>query len=100
MLGDGSNSSIFDAENRLTAVTNGGVTSSYTYDDSGIRVRKVSGSPTTVFIFKVGWTSRNTTMEFYLHRRPENTFIQMPCELPLSPVHPRLIIILTIFLYE
>ncbi len=47
MTNDGANSLTYDAQNR--AVTAAGAT--YTYDGKGLRVKKVSGSTTTVYIF-------------------------------------------------
>jgi len=39
----------YDAENRLTGISGGGVTASYTYDGDGNRVKAVIGSSTTVY---------------------------------------------------
>jgi RHS repeat-associated protein len=50
MTADGANSTmVFDAENRLVSINNGAAT--YTYDGNSLRVKKVSGSTTTVYIF-------------------------------------------------
>src|SRR5262249_27052540 len=41
----------YDAESRLLSATNGGASGTYTYDGNNLRVKKVSGSTTTVYIF-------------------------------------------------
>jgi RHS repeat-associated protein len=51
MTADGNNTLVYDAENRLLSATNGGASGAYTYDGNGLRVEKVSGSTTTVYIF-------------------------------------------------
>jgi RHS repeat-associated protein len=51
MTNDGSNTLVYDAENRLLSATNGGASGSYSYDGKNIRVEKVSGSTSTVYIF-------------------------------------------------
>jgi len=51
MTGDGVNTLIYDAENRLVSSTNGSTSGSYTYDGRGLRVKRISGSTTTVTIF-------------------------------------------------
>jgi RHS repeat-associated protein len=42
---------VYDAENRVVSATNGGCSGSYTRDGNGLRVEKVCGSTTTVYIF-------------------------------------------------
>ncbi len=55
MLNDGYNTLAYDAEDRLISSTNQTWgTSTYTYDGKGIRVKKVSGGTTTVYIFSGG----------------------------------------------
>ena len=51
MTNDGNNTLVYDAENRLLGATNGGASGTYTYDGNSLRVKKVSGSTTTVYIF-------------------------------------------------
>src|SRR5947208_2002762 len=51
MTNDGSNSLVYDAENRLLSATNGGSSGSYSYNGKNLRVKKGSGSTTTVYIF-------------------------------------------------
>jgi RHS repeat-associated protein len=51
MTNDGFNALIYDAENRTTSATNGGASGTYTYDGNGLRVKKVSGSTTTAYVF-------------------------------------------------
>jgi len=51
MTNDGSNSLVYNAENRLLSATNGSSSGSYTYDAKNLRVKKVSGSTTTVYVF-------------------------------------------------
>jgi RHS repeat-associated protein len=43
--------SVYDAENRVLSATNGGASGTYTYDGKSLRVKKASGSTTTVYIF-------------------------------------------------
>ena len=40
-----------DAENRVVSASNGGSSGTYTFDGNSLRVKKVSGSTTTVYIF-------------------------------------------------
>ncbi len=51
MTNDGNNTLVYDAENRLLSATNGGASGTYTYDGNSLRVKKVSGTTTTVYIF-------------------------------------------------
>ncbi len=51
LTNDGNNTLVYDAENRAVSVTNGGASGTYTYDGNGLRVKKVSGSTTTVYVF-------------------------------------------------
>src|SRR5579883_2214117 len=51
MTNDGINTLVYDAENHLVSATNGGASGTYTYDGNGLRVKKVSGSNNTVYIF-------------------------------------------------
>jgi RHS repeat-associated protein len=51
MTYDGSNTLVYDAENRATSATNQSSAGTYTYDGNGLRVKKVSGSTTTVYVF-------------------------------------------------
>jgi RHS repeat-associated protein len=50
MTNDGSNTLTYDAENHLLTSTGSG-SGTYTYDGNGVRVKKVSGSTTTVYVF-------------------------------------------------
>jgi RHS repeat-associated protein len=50
MTSDGLNTLAYDAENRAVTSTAGGA-STYSYDGNGLRVKKVSGATTTVYIF-------------------------------------------------
>jgi RHS repeat-associated protein len=54
MTNDGMNTLVYDAENHAISATNGGASGTYTYDGAGLRVKKVSGSTTTVTIFSGG----------------------------------------------
>jgi RHS repeat-associated protein len=49
-ISDGLNTLTYDGENRVVTSTAGGA-STYTYDGNGLRVKKVSGTTTTVYIF-------------------------------------------------
>ncbi len=49
MTADGLNSLTYDAENRVVSL-NGGATT-HSYDGNGLRVKKIAGSTTTVYIF-------------------------------------------------
>jgi RHS repeat-associated protein len=51
MTGDGNNTLVYDAENRVLSATNGAASGTYTYDGNGLRVKKVSGGTTTVYVF-------------------------------------------------
>ena len=51
MTNDGSNTLVYDGENRATNATNTGASGTYTYDGRGFRVKKVAGSTTTVYVF-------------------------------------------------
>jgi RHS repeat-associated protein len=51
MTNDGSNTLIYDAENRTTSASNGSASGTYTYDGNSLRVKKVSGSLSTVYVF-------------------------------------------------
>ena len=51
MTNDGSNTVVYDAENRTLSATNGSASGTYTYDGNNLRVKKVSGSTTTVYLF-------------------------------------------------
>src|SRR5579883_1128370 len=51
LTNDGINTLVYDAENHLVSATNGGASGTYTYDGNGLRVKKVSGSNNTVYIF-------------------------------------------------
>ncbi len=51
MTNDGNNTLVYDAENRVLSATNGGASGTYTYDGNSLRVKKASGSTTTVYIF-------------------------------------------------
>lgn len=54
MTNDGVNTLVYDGENRVTSAASGSSSGTYTYDGNGIRVKKVSGSTTTVTIFSGG----------------------------------------------
>jgi RHS repeat-associated protein len=51
MTFDGTNTLVFDAENKAVSATNSSASGTYTFDGNGLRVKKVSGSTTTVYIF-------------------------------------------------
>jgi RHS repeat-associated protein len=51
MTYDGTNTVVYDAENHATSATNQSSAGTYTYDGNAHRVKKVSGSTTTVYIF-------------------------------------------------
>jgi RHS repeat-associated protein len=52
MTNDGLNTMTYNAENRVVTSISGGVTSTYSYDGNGLRVKKQVGSATaTVYIF-------------------------------------------------
>jgi RHS repeat-associated protein len=51
MTNDGQNTLVYDAENRILSATNGGASGSYNYDGNSLRVMKVSGGTTTVYVF-------------------------------------------------
>ncbi len=51
MTNDGNNTLVYDAENRVLSATNGSASGTYAYDGNSLRVQKVSGSTTTIYIF-------------------------------------------------
>ncbi len=51
MTNDGNNTLVYDGENRVVSATNASNSGAYTYDGNGLRVKKVSGNTTTVYIF-------------------------------------------------
>jgi RHS repeat-associated protein len=51
LLNDGLNTLAYDGENRATSATNGSTSGVYSYDGGGLRVKKVAGATTTVYIF-------------------------------------------------
>ena len=51
MTNDGTNTLVYDAENHAVSATNLSTSGAYTYDGNTLRVRKVSGSTTTVYLF-------------------------------------------------
>jgi len=51
MTNDGSNTLVYDGENRTTSATNSGASGTYSYDGKGLRIKKVAGSTTTVYVF-------------------------------------------------
>jgi RHS repeat-associated protein len=51
---DGSGQRIYDAENRMLTATNGGVSSSYTYDADGSRVKRIIGGVETWQVYGIG----------------------------------------------
>jgi RHS repeat-associated protein len=51
MTFEGTNTIIYDAENRAVSATNQSASGSYTYDGNGLRVKRVSGSTSTVYVF-------------------------------------------------
>jgi RHS repeat-associated protein len=52
LTNDGINTlTVYDAENRVTSTSGSLGSGSYTYDGNGLRVKKVSGSTTTVYVF-------------------------------------------------
>ena len=50
----GANAMLYDAENRQTSYTKAGVTTSYSYDGDGHRVKKIDNDGTTVFVYNAG----------------------------------------------
>jgi RHS repeat-associated protein len=54
MVNDGINALVYDAANRLITNTQSSAISTYSYDCKSIRVKKVSGGNTTVYIFSAG----------------------------------------------
>src|SRR5205085_12226105 len=46
MTNHGSNTLVYDAENRAVSANHGGASGTYTYDGNGLRVKKISGSTT------------------------------------------------------
>src|SRR5205085_1991899 len=51
VIGISSPSAAIDGENRLTSSANSSTWGTYTYDGNGLRVKRTSGSTTTVYIF-------------------------------------------------
>jgi RHS repeat-associated protein len=51
MSNDGNNTLVYDAENRVLSAANGGASGTYTYDGNNLRVKKVSASTTTIYLF-------------------------------------------------
>jgi len=49
MTNDGANTLVYDAENRVASINSGATT--YSYDAASLRVKKVTGSTTTVYVF-------------------------------------------------
>ncbi len=54
MTNDGSNTLVYDGENRALSATNGSTSGTYAYDGNGLRVTKVAGGTTTVYVFSGG----------------------------------------------
>jgi RHS repeat-associated protein len=48
---DGSNTLVYDAENRTISTTSSSSSGTYTYDGSSLRIKKVAGGTTTVYVF-------------------------------------------------
>jgi YD repeat-containing protein len=53
-INDGSGQRTYDAENRMLTAINGGVSSSYTYDTDGRRVRRIVGVQETWQVYGIG----------------------------------------------
>ena len=51
LTNDGFNTLVYDAENRAVSASNTGSSGTYTYDGNGLRVKRVSGGTTTVYVF-------------------------------------------------
>ena len=51
LTNDGQNSLVYDAENRVVSSSGSLGSGTYTYDGNGLRVQKVSGTSTTIYIF-------------------------------------------------
>ncbi len=51
MTNDGQNTLVYDAGNHTTSSSGSLGSGTYTYDGNGLRVKKVSGSTKTVYIF-------------------------------------------------
>jgi hypothetical protein len=60
MTNDGSNTLAYDGENRTASATNSGASGTYSYDGKGLRIKKVAGSTTTVYVF----SARNVIAEY------------------------------------
>ncbi len=58
---------LWDTENRLTSVTNGGVTETYSYDADGERITRTTGGVTTVYLAGL-WeeTSAGAVKQYYI----------------------------------
>jgi uncharacterized protein RhaS with RHS repeats len=50
MLSGGNRSYGWDAENRPSSISSGGVSESYSYDADGERIKRASGGTTTVYL--------------------------------------------------
>ncbi len=51
MTYDGTNTMVYEAENHNVSATNQSASGAYTFDGNGLRVKRISGSTTTVYIF-------------------------------------------------
>jgi RHS repeat-associated protein len=51
MTNDSTNTLVYDAENHAVSATNSSTSGTYSYDGKGLRVKKASGSTTTVYVF-------------------------------------------------
>jgi len=72
MLTRGSQILTWDAENRLTAVTEGSTTTQFIYDGDGNRVKKIEGGQTILYVnqyYEVNLTTSNITSYYYLGGR-------------------------------
>jgi len=56
---------VYDQENRLTSITVGGTTTTYTYDGDGNRVKKVAGSTATYYVGNYFEVTNGVSTKYY-----------------------------------
>ena len=54
----------YDAENRVTAVSGGGISASFVYDGDGNRVQATVSGVTTTFVGAYEWTANGNTLYY------------------------------------